>query len=186
MGLYSSELDHMLRTGRVTSDSYVGTFPCDFLRALTLSSTPAFYIVNVSPSTTKGTHWIGLYFNSDGSEADFFDTYGSALSRHKDIRDFVVNSVSGGIVNELRGPPLQGDSSNVCGHWCILFAEQRCKDVSMREFVSVFDDTRPGHFDADVKERVLSSYCLLNKCKRSKESCPIEQSCLCKYQVCCK
>jgi hypothetical protein len=186
MGLFSSEIDHILRSNEQTKKLYVGTFPCDLLKVQVVKTYPALYVGNLSPSTDSGSHWISVYLHSDRS-ADFFDTYARPLKKQHDINEFVVNNVRRDCaVNELTGASLQGNDSDVCGHWCVLFSDLRAQQVDFGRFLSMFEDERAGAFDQAVKRYVLNNYCLSNKCAPSEISCPFpKQKCVCKYKVCC-
>lgn len=52
---------------------FKGVYACDTLPSI--FTLPAAFVINLSPKSEKGTHWVGLYIKKNGS-AYYFDSYG--------------------------------------------------------------------------------------------------------------
>lgn len=192
-GLFTDQLDLILRTNPRTKHPYVGTFPSDGLQAIRVEKYPSCYIINSDKSSEPGTHWLCVYVDSPRS-VNFFDSYGLELSNYKEIDNFVHRIISDegrdSSVHALSGTPLQGDLSDVCGHWCIVFVDVLSQGLTFDEFLNIFNtnsaSTDAGTYDSFVRAYVLSDFCKslhcnVHKLKRRKK----KQRCICKYLTCC-
>jgi hypothetical protein len=125
--------------------SFLGVYPSDLLptRAITR---PGTVIINADPHTRSGSHWLAICLEPKSSSAFYFDSYGltplvpaiqSFLRRTSSVWDYNTQ--------------LQGLTSNVCGHYCCLFALCLDEGLPPRQCVSHF-----GARHAD--ERVLEIF----------------------------
>jgi hypothetical protein len=121
---------------------------------------------------------------------NFFDSYGESLQSYKDIDDFVkrtCNNASTKILS-LSGLPLQGDKSDVCGHWCIVFVEILASGLTFSDFIDIFKDNSgyAGVYDDFIKNYVIREFCKAEGCNvnhlKPKKNL---QKCICKYLSCC-
>jgi hypothetical protein len=188
-GLLTHQIDFIIRSGSDTRTkhplNYIGTLPCDKLSDIKVNSYPTCLIANADNSNEKGSHWLSVYVQSP-NEVNFFDSYAEDISKYKDIEHFVYSVSKQQPPLQLTDSPLQGETSDVCGHWCILFIRLRSKGLSFNDFVNIFNDgLYPGVYDDFVRETTLSDYCSLQKCPKACESGVISQGCKCKYLVCC-
>lgn len=77
---------------------------------------PAAFVINLSPKTEKGTHWIGLYIKPNGT-AHYFDSYGFP-PKNTSIRNFIRLHSNKLKYNKRQ---LQHLSSVKCGKFVCLF-----------------------------------------------------------------
>jgi hypothetical protein len=193
-GLYTNQIDLMLRANPRTKHPYVGTFPSDTLETLQVKKYPSCYIINSDKSGEPGEHWLCVYVDAPQSVI-FFDSYALNLSRYKDIHRFVhrlsgdLDSAQRGTIYSLSGAPLQSDTSDVCGHWCIVFADLLSSGLTFEDFLKIFSSKSEQHgtYDNFVKAYVFSEFCksrncnvkTLNSIKRHCKS--RQQRCVCKH-----
>jgi hypothetical protein len=105
---------------------------------------PAAFIVNTDYSHQPGLHWVAFfipmkgkteYFDSYGIEP-FVDTHVKFLANHK----WTFNNIE-----------MQSLTSNVCGHYCLMFLASRMNGHSLHKFQSLFTKNLKGN-DALVKK----------------------------------
>lgn len=187
-GLYTDQIDLILRSNARTKHPYEGTFPSDKLETISVHKYPSCYIVNSDKSTKPGRHWLCVYVSSP-SRINFFDSYALDLPNYSDIDKFVHRiGGDGATIYSLSGTPLQSDFSDVCGHWCIAFADLLSSGVQFNEFIKIFDTSIDisGTYDDFVRAYVVSDFCNSQQCNvnqlKSKKS---QQRCVCKYLACC-
>jgi hypothetical protein len=182
-GLHTEQIDHILRTDPRTKQSYNGTFACDLLKNIEINKFPISYVINSDESSEPGTHWLSVYLKSKDS-AHFFDSYAMDLSRYKDIEQFIYRVCDKKVtVNQLEGTPLQSDSTDVCGHWCIIFLRLLGDGLGFNDFLNIFKDSKKaGFYDDFIKAFTIEEYnCKVKQCKVKRKT----QKCKCKYDACC-
>ena len=86
---------------------------------------------------SSGTHWFALYKECD-DVMELFDSMGGDPASYN-LEEFMQNQqVDKCIYNSVR---IQSLFSNVCGHYSIYFAIQRCAGVSIEKISQMFSDT---------------------------------------------
>jgi hypothetical protein len=94
-------------------------------------SKPAAFIANTDEQGKPGTHWVAIYIPKIG-KTEYFDSYGlppfvdghiSFLDNHK----WMHNQVE-----------MQSLTSNVCGHYCLMYLASRMNGHSLRNFQLLF------------------------------------------------
>lgn len=101
---------------------FKGVYACDELPSkFTL---PAAFVINQSPKSNKGTHWVGLFINENAA-AHYFDSYGFPPT-NLDIRYFIRKHSNKLEYNKRQ---LQHLTSVKCGKFVCLFivAKMYCK-----------------------------------------------------------
>jgi len=83
------------------------------------------------------SHWVAVCFSDSGC-AEYFDSYGLPPFKYEIIAYLQRHSISW-TFNRHR---LQGLTSNVCGHYCCLYANHRARGLSMTSFVNMFVTAR--------------------------------------------
>ncbi len=86
------------------------------------------------PSTEPGSHWVVIFVGRNAN-AEYFDSYG-LNPKVFEILDFVRSFKK----CQYSKKHLQGAISSVCGHYCVYFAIQRWKNVSMEDIVNKFSE----------------------------------------------
>jgi len=112
--------------------------PCDKLIELSIKSYPFLVCVNTDDSTKGGSHWVGLYISRRGGELEFIDSYGISIVKYSPyFLEFVR-------INKLRviesNVMLQGPTSQVCGHYVIMYMYKRLQSCSRHAFYSLFSN----------------------------------------------
>ena len=99
--------------------NYIGTFSKNNVPKLKNNQST---IVNLANSNDKGSHWIGMEYID--KKLFYFDSYGIPY-----IPDIIKNQYSDDkiITNIYR---IQGNDSNECGKFCIMFIQSNIKNES--------------------------------------------------------
>lgn len=96
------------------SGIFKGVFACDQLpHNFTL---PAAFVVNLSNHSSRGSHWIGIFIDSE-QKTEYFDSFGFPPSQ-RDIIDFIKKHSKTLRYNTKQ---IQHIVSNKCGKFVILF-----------------------------------------------------------------
>lgn len=128
------ELTQCLGRHPITRKHFRGVFARDELPDRNEPNT--FLIVNNDVRSEGGTHWLLMFFGNASSPL-YFDSYGLPPMFPEFERQLLKNSDSY-IYSSQR---LQSDSSNVCGHYCIVFATQLCAGHTLQEIRTSFSKT---------------------------------------------
>lgn len=124
---------------------------------------PAAYIVNTDNSTQPGTHWISVWLTHENT-VEYFDSYGNG-PLFIDLAE-KLNALSPHIkYNNFR---LQGYTTTVCGHYCLLFCLLRARGFPFDTVINTFkpDMTNEGrdHLIAEfVEDRYLNTLVKFDK-----------------------
>lgn len=118
---------------------FQGVYPIDLL-PVTLRK-PSIIIINLDKHYMPGSHWVAVCF-SDSGYAEYFDSYGLPPYRLEITTYLQRHSISW----KFNRHRLQGLTSNVCGHYCCIYALHRAKGLSMTSFVSMFS---PAHYNCN-------------------------------------
>lgn len=109
---------------------FQGIYPCDKIPAILKQG---FYIINTDPSFAEGRHWVALCCLKDCNTVEYFDSYGKEpfpmLDQH--LKMLNVNVRYNACV-------LQGQTSDVCGDYCVLFCFFSSRGHDMEYFISLF------------------------------------------------
>ena len=145
--------------------TFLGVFPLDlfpFDDFLSFSATNSSYqqnisskvlccIVNTDPSNKPGTHWVAFFMEKSNkqisSTLEFFDSYGLHPSAYSfNVTNFNI------IYNK---ETLQSISSNVCGHYCMLYLYLR----SLYFYSNINSSTLEAHNHVIVSLRRIAPTC---------------------------
>jgi len=112
-----------------------GTYPSDMLPHRLSNQRPAAIVLNTDPSTKPGTHWVAIFFNTNGT-AEYFDPFGFPPLTSNIIEFINSNALNGWSCNNItfQTPVL----SQTCGIYCILFIRDRCSNIPFKSFISKF------------------------------------------------
>jgi hypothetical protein len=111
--------------------NFQGVYPIDLLPATLIK--PSIIIINLDKHYMPCSHLVAVCF-SDSGYAEYFNSYGLPPYRLEISNYLQRHSVSW----KFNGHRLQSLTSNVCGHYCCLYALHRAKGHSMTSFVSMF------------------------------------------------
>lgn len=110
---------------------FKGVFPCDSLP--NYFSLPAIFIINLSPHTEAGSHWVAVYISVDRF-AYYFDSFGLPIKNMYILR-FLKKHAKRISHNKIQ---LQHIASKKCGKFCCVFAVTILKNCSISSFISKF------------------------------------------------
>ena len=121
---------------------FQGVYPIDLLPSTIIK--PSIIVINLDKHYMPGSHWVALCF-SDSGYGEYFDSYGLPPIKFELIAYMQRHSISW----KFNHHRLQGLTSNVCGHYCCLYALHRSEGLSMTSFVNMFT---PAHYTCnDIK-----------------------------------
>lgn len=170
-GLDDRQLKHLMRT----DPTFLGVFPADRLPPLEWTPRPGSMIVNTDPAGRPGEHWVAFRYGVDGHD-EFFDSYGK---RAKSYASSWEKHLTPGYEHNPRA--LQGDTTTVCGAYCVYYLHQRRKGRTMSQALAPFGGSKRRN---DLKichwvcrhPRLLgksrpSQYCQRSVCGRERRCC---------------
>lgn len=142
--------------------------PCDKLIDIEIKSYPFLVCVNKDDSSKGGSHWIGLYIARRGGELECIDSYGISVFNYSTFfLEFVKKNNLRVIESNVM---LQGPTSEVCGHYVIMYMYKRLQSCSRHAFYSMFTN------NLDKNDKKVSQ--LVNKIFISKfKTCKYFQTC---------
>lgn len=112
---------------------FKGVFACDRLPKMT--SLPALFVINLSPSSQPGSHWISLHIDEKGS-AFYFDSFGMPPS-NPDILRFIKMHSNKLIFNQKQ---LQHLSSIKCGRFACVFVISLLRGNGFKQIADKFSE----------------------------------------------
>lgn len=128
----SSEIKKNMEADKFTRNVFCGVFAADALPK-TIVRKPSAYVVNCDTSDLNGSHWVAIFVDGD-DKVEFFDSYGvPPLSKYH--VNFLNTISKHWVYNKTC---LQSMTSSVCGHYCCLYIGARCRNISLRNFISRF------------------------------------------------
>ena len=146
----------------VDTNKFLGVFASDMLpttetlkNAIIENNGEIGLVLNTDPSTKPGSHWVAIYVNSDGTEADYFDSYGLPPTRVPNISKFLMKNFKKWQYNKKR---IQNYFSSVCGHYCIYFIVQRSKNIPMSKIANKFSAENCEQNDEMITEWINENF----------------------------
>lgn len=110
---------------------FKGVFACDMLPDT--FSLPAAFVINLSPISQPGTHWVALYIAKDGT-SEYLDSYGIKPT-NKCILHFIKFHSKQNTYNNIQ---FQHINSNTCGIYAASYIIYKLKKKSMKEYCQKF------------------------------------------------
>lgn len=111
----SLEIQCILSCYAKTKKIFRGVYPSDMLPAV-IKNYPSAFVVNLSPSCERGTHWIAIYL--DGKKCCYyFDSFGFPPN-NPSIEKFIRKNSTSQVISMAE---LQSTNSTVCGAYAICF-----------------------------------------------------------------
>lgn len=112
---------------------FKGVFASDQLP--TAFSLPALFIINLSPSSQSGSHWVSLHIDDEGF-AFYFDSFGIPPRNFNILRFMKLHSKKY-IYNEKQ---LQHLSSIKCGRFACVFVISVLRDNGFKQLLDKFSN----------------------------------------------
>jgi hypothetical protein len=130
------EITRILEANEMTRRNFQGCFPLDQIPNPSTLPSPSSMIINLSPSSDAGSHWVAMYSEGMNRKPIYFDSL--ALKPIKsEIMNFLKNFPLGFIQNRR---PYQCTFSNVCAHYCMAFIfHMSLPNSSFNSFLSILD-----------------------------------------------
>ena len=124
------QIDKILSGNPITREAYIGCFAGDQIFMNKIFTFPCCLVVNIDPSTSKGSHWVGIFCISP-KQLEYYDSLGIWSPVSPYITRFLRN------FSKIRYTKigLQSVSSNACGLHVIFFLYNRCMGVSFERIV---------------------------------------------------
>jgi hypothetical protein len=151
----------MIDCDSVIKDHVLGVFPANQLPDVRMGRSFGL-ICNTHIDSMPGEHWISIFGDGKGY-LEFFDSFGRTPASNSNYIALWLGKRSKAVnINRIK---LQGDYSNVCGLYCILFLRARFLGVSMEDFVNSFDLSNTYANDQYVLDVLSSAYdqCFTNE-----------------------
>lgn len=121
----SRQICTVLSCNENTAKYFSGVHSVDHLKHI--HKKPKLLICNTDPSDRPGQHWVLFNFHCDTVE--FFDSLGNHPKYYGDeFVKFMSRFANKCIYNARR---IQPRGTSYCGHYCILYAWWRCKQLDM-------------------------------------------------------
>ena len=94
---------------------------------------PSIIVINLDKLYMPGSHWVALCFSESGN-AEYFDSYGLPPYKLEIMSYLKKHSISW----TFKRHRLQTLTSNVCDHYCCLYALHRARRRYMTSFTRMF------------------------------------------------
>lgn len=132
---------------------FKGVFPCDSLP--NRFSLPAVFVINLSPHTEAGSHWIAIYISMNRI-AFYFDSFGLPIKNSYILRFLKAHAIR----ITYNKTQVQHITSNKCGKFCCAFAIAILKNCSISSFMNKFCKNL---FVNDIVIENMYNYLIMNK-----------------------
>jgi len=123
---------------------FQGVYPIDLLQSALIK--PSIIVINLDNHYMPGSHWVAVCI-SDCGYAKYFDSYGLLPYQFEVMAFLLRHSISW----TFKSNKLHGFISNVCGHYCCIYALHRAMGQSMTSIVNIFV---PGRYTSKDKKAV--------------------------------
>ena len=117
------QIKRLLRNTR----QFDGVFSSD-----TLPASPRLLVCYLDPSHRKGTHWIWIYVDENGT-GEYFDSLGRAPD--KSLERYMNAVCSSWTFNSRQ---LQSILSAFCGHYCVYLCALKSRGLTINNIVASF------------------------------------------------
>lgn len=165
----------ILRALALIPDHTIGVYPSDMIPETW--QIPAALVFNTDNSKKPGTHWVAAYVDRKSS-GYYFDSYGIKPY----IPDHVMRLRKNCKTLRYNDHQLQSVSSDVCGHFCVMFLYYMACGLGFREFLKLF--TLDLHKNDLVVEEFVDELVASKVTSRARKSDVLNGSGLCS-QTCC-
>jgi len=157
---------------------FLGVFAADEIpdcASTTRTTTAACFVANTDPAHKAGQHWVAFYMPPSPARLEFFDSYGLTPA------DYAFPS--------RRLPPedriftncvmLQSLTSNVCGHYCMIYLLLRSRGVTHFQVCGWLASIRPASRDHFIRSAAITLASRVGNCAVDCANCaPGNQCCV--------
>ena len=127
----TEKIREKLKGSELTSNYFLDVYAADQLPKRKIERDVWLLVCNCCPINLPGQHWIAMFGSKTG--IDFFDSFGLAPNLYPGVDEFLrVQKPRSVNYNSQR---VQSFDSDACRQYCIYFAHQRARGVSMNSIV---------------------------------------------------
>lgn len=123
---------------------------------------PGGMIVNTDESHLPGTHWVAIFIDKKG-KLEFFDSYG--------LPPLVQHHINYLDKYKYNTQMLQSPTSALCGHYCMLYLDNKFRGISMKKFLEQMKHDNVYSNDACAIIRFITKFGVLPKCRKPSQAC---------------
>lgn len=120
-----------LAKNKVTKNSFEDVYAADSLLLRPPLKRKTFVVVNLDPSWKEGSHWVAMMINPKG-RCEYFDSYGKKPP-YSEFEHILNKKYS------HNNQQLQNPYTTCCGQWTMLYIWERCRGVSLKQFIKKFN-----------------------------------------------
>ena len=160
------------QNGRVR---FLGVFAADKIPdcAATTHTAAACFVANTDPAHKAGQHWVAFYMPPSPARLEFFDSYGLTPAGYAfphlppEEHIFANRAV------------LQGLTSDVCGHYCMIYLLLRSRGATHFQVCSWLASIRPASRDHFIRSAAVTLASRVGNCAVDCDNCaPGNQCCV--------
>ena len=130
------EIEQILYSHLPSRGIFQGVYSCNNLPNIDPCSFPCGFIINTDENFKPGEHWVTVYFSSNSSIPEYFDSYGLPPIK-ADFYQFLHKN-SNNAFFRYSTHSIQSLNSTTCGHYAIYFLINRIENKSFQSIVSSF------------------------------------------------
>lgn len=137
-GLSTYYLQNLMQICSFDPNTFKGVLSCDnfYLKVKDINLSPSDrYIINLSSSNHKGSHWIAILVNAN-NKVEYFDPYGLDCFDSYIRKAFEEQEIT----IETFKKTIQNPSSEFCGLYCVAYLLCRELNISKSTFASFFHE----------------------------------------------
>ena len=130
---------------------YYNVIPCDYLRHVKADKFPICLVVNQSPSSSVGSHWLAVYVPCSSGPMYFVDSYGLGINYFSPEFIAFAKRLNVPVVENIK--QLQCEYAETCGYYAIYFLSRLYYGCGL---MSLYH-----HFSRDLcnNDKKVESYC---------------------------
>ena len=127
--------DYLENVARNFLKNFHGVMPCDWIGNFDPKVSDS-VIINLSPSTDAGSHFVALHYDRKQNHFTYFDSFGMPCSNQYIIK-YITSKKQKSIT--FSAQQIQEFSSLFCGYYALSFLISRQNDQNLSSFLSMFE-----------------------------------------------
>lgn len=130
----TSQIETILKSNRYTKRIFHGVYSVDQLPELSLN-VPVACVVNLDGSDKPGSHWVGVYKDSNNESSEYFDSLGEAPpdeSHTWRIQRFL------GLTYRYNNTLIQYPLTTTCGQHVIYYIFHKSKGRDLQDIINSY------------------------------------------------
>ena len=109
-------------------------------------------VINTANHGLPGKHWIALHIDSQNKTADYFDSLGGKPQHYEGLLALKESLGARGTLN-YNCTPIQPDTSDTCGNYCVLFLLEKNQGTDFKHFIEQYFTP-----DKHVNDKLVKKY----------------------------